>query len=278
MRPRATDDPEFIGRPTIPSSEYDTKYYLKTCAGFEKWVTSDGSQPDPLYHGSLIKARLQPGDVVVDIGTGRGEVLAAAINLGAAFAVGIEYSLSALALARKTVAAATDGPRIAILAADARQLPLPAGFADLVVMLDVIEHLTPTELHHSLVEARRILRPGGRLFAHTFPTRTIYNVTYRIQRLAVPGRRRRWPADPRNDYEHRMHVNEQTRRSLRLGLRSAGFEAVSVDYGAWVWDGMVPDEGARRLYRHLARFPVTKAFGVADLWAEATKPTSAGVS
>jgi hypothetical protein len=47
MKPRATDDPEFIGRPTIPSSEYYTKYYLKTCAGFEKWVISDGSQPDP---------------------------------------------------------------------------------------------------------------------------------------------------------------------------------------------------------------------------------------
>jgi cyclopropane fatty-acyl-phospholipid synthase-like methyltransferase len=38
-------------------------------------------------------------------------------------------------------------------------------------MLDVVEHLTPTELDRTLAQARRILAPGGRLYIHTFPNR-----------------------------------------------------------------------------------------------------------
>jgi len=255
----------------VAADVYDEDYYLRWCAGFEEWENSGGSRHDALYEGSLTKAGLEPGDVIVDLGTGRGELLAVAISRGAARAVGIEYSHSALEFARKTLEASSSGPQAMVLAADTRRLPLPDSIADLVTMLDIVEHLTPPELHQTLLEARRILRPGGRLFAHTTPTRTIYDVTYRIQRLAVPGRRRHWPADPRVELERVMHVNEQSRTSLTRALRRAGFGAVKVERGEWIHDRFVPEGSPRRLYHRLARHKATAWLAIADLWAEGTR-------
>ena len=228
--------------PAVTAAVYDTDYYLTRCAGHEQWASSGGAHHDALYDGSLARAGLAPGEVMIDIGTGRGELLVAAAARGAARAIGVEYSPSALDLARQTIEASGVSGTAAVVAADSRRLPLPSGWADLVTMLDVVEHLTPDELHTTLVEARRVLRPGGRLFAHTFPTRTIYEITYRIQRGLLPRRRRSWPADPRNDFEHAMHVNEQSRRSLRRMLTGAGFASVDVRHGRWVFDAFVPDE------------------------------------
>jgi ubiquinone/menaquinone biosynthesis C-methylase UbiE len=48
---------------------------------------------------------------------------------------------------------------------DARALPFPGGFADGVVMLGPLYHLTSrTDRRRALDEARRVLRDGGRLF------------------------------------------------------------------------------------------------------------------
>lgn len=256
--------------PAVAPDVYDENYYLHWCAGYEEWESSGGSRPAALYEGSLAKARLMPGEVLVDLGTGRAELLAVAAARGASRAIGIEYSLSALELARCTLRANAAGPCAVVMAADSRRLPLADSTADLVTMLDIVEHLTPTELHQTLVEARRVLKPGGRLFAHTTPTRTIYEVTYRLQRLLVHGRRKQWPADPRVELERVMHVNEQTRTSLARSLRRAGFTTVKVKRGEWIHDSFVPDERARQLYHHLAHHRITAWLGVADLWAEAS--------
>jgi hypothetical protein len=120
-----------------------------------------------------------------------------------------------------------------------------------------------------LLETRRILRPGGRVFIHTFPTRTNYSVTYPMLRLLFL--RRHWPRDPRNDYERRMHVNEQTVTSLRRSLRRAGFDRVDVRPGAMVYVDFIPDAWAQRLLRALARHRVFRRLTHSDLVARATR-------
>ena len=196
----------------VPASVYDEDYYLSACLGHEEWARSDGHEAAGIYAGVLARAGLSPGEVVVDLGTGRGELPAVAVESGAAFAYGVEYSSDAVRLAERTIDARGVGDRVSILQADVRRVPLDDGIADLVTLIDVVEHLTRDELFRALVEARRLLRPGGRVFAHTMPNRTVYRWTYRAQR-ALRGRS--WPKDPRNEWEHRMHVNEQTCTSLR---------------------------------------------------------------
>ncbi|HVV75211.1 MAG TPA: class I SAM-dependent methyltransferase [Mycobacteriales bacterium] len=257
--------------PRVSPDEYDESYYRTACAGHEEWVQSGGSGQAGIYKGVLRRSGLVPGMTVCDIGAGRGELISLAAEHGAKWAVGIEYSPAAAALATQSVTQRGVADRATVTIADARRLPLPDGCADLVFMIDVIEHLAPEELTATFAEAHRVLLPGGRLFAHTFPTRTIYDVTYRTMRWAARAAGRSWPADPRNDYEHRMHVNEQTRRRLRRSLRGVGFDQPGVSFGQWVYTDFVPSPRARSAYEMMARHRVTAPLAVADLWVDARR-------
>jgi ubiquinone/menaquinone biosynthesis C-methylase UbiE len=262
-----------VPSPAVRADVYDADYYLHRCAGSTLWRDSGGSDRDPMYDGYIQLAGLTPGQRVLDIGTGRGELLVAALGAGAASVTGVDYSESAVILARKTLQRCDLDTRAEVLVADARALPVPDQGFDLVTMFDVVEHLTATELSAAFAEARRALRPGGRIFIHTFPTSTLYDVTYRLQRLSRLGRRATWPRDPRNEFEHTMHVGEQSLGSLRRALRAAAFAEVRVWPGEWIHTDFVPEEPARRLYHRLARVPLLRRFGIADLWAEARRST-----
>src|SRR4051812_32253261 len=162
--------------PAVDPSVYDHDYYVHTCAGAQEWTESDGRIFNPLYEGSLRKVGLGPGQTLVDIGTGRGEMLVVAVQHGAARAIGIEYSPSAVALAQQTLAVHELQDRAEVHLADARRSPVESETADLVTMLDLVEHLAPDELLATCHEAHRLLRPGGRLLIHTTPNKTIYSV------------------------------------------------------------------------------------------------------
>jgi ubiquinone/menaquinone biosynthesis C-methylase UbiE len=257
--------------PVVPADVYDDHYYRSMCGGAEEWSASGGAEAAGIYAGTLQLAKFQPGMVLLDVGTGRGEMLAVAVDLGAARAIGIEYASAATALTLETLSARGVGERAHVLQADARALPLPDASIDVVTMLDVIEHLSPAELDAALLEVRRVLRPGGMLVAHTFPTSTIYNVTYRVIRRTRPRWTRTWPADPRNDYEHLMHVNEQNLRGLKASVARAGFKKADVHLGEWVYTDFVPSAKVQALYRRLARYRLTRSLGAANLWVFARR-------
>jgi SAM-dependent methyltransferase len=253
--------------PAVPPERYDAEYYRFRCAGSEVWRESDGTKFDGIYYGFLARAGLEPGDVVVDIGTGRGDLLVVALELGASAVYGIEYSEDAVELARSAVKQHGVEDRATVLRADARSVPLPDGVADLVSFVDVVEHLTPAELHVALCEARRLLKPGGRVVAHTMPNRLIYTVTYRVLRLLALGRG--WPAEPRKPLEKEMHVNEHTVRGLRRAFEAAGLSS-TVELGEWVYTDFVPGGRGRGIYEWLAAHPPFTQFGIGDLWAVGT--------
>ncbi len=260
-----------LPRPLVAPEHYDEAYYRTTCAGYDEWSRSHGASEDAIYPGVLKRSGFRPGMTVCDIGAGRGELVAVAAAAGAAWAVGVEYSEAAARLAGETLRTRNLTASARVVLADARRLPLPDGCADLVFMVDVIEHLSPAELVLALEEAHRVLRPGGRLYGHTFPTSTIYDVTYRALRLAALVRGARWPTDPRNEFEHRMHVNEQSRGRLRRSLRRAGFRGADVRFGAWMYTDFVPSARAKAAYEWLARHRITAPLAVADLWVDAVR-------
>jgi ubiquinone/menaquinone biosynthesis C-methylase UbiE len=268
-QPAASD----LSAPAVPAALYSQSYYLEACGGFDTWRDSAGKAVAGFYPGVLRLAGVRPSDRVIDVGTGRGEAMAVAVaQHGADWAVGIDYSGDALQLARRTLEAQGVADRCLAVRSDARAMPLPDRSADLALMLDIVEHLTAAELAATLREVHRVLVPGGRLFVHTMPTRTIYAITYRLQRALLPWRLWTWPRDPRREYEHLMHINEQTLRRLRGALEEAGFARVRVWFGDWVYTDHVPSQRARRTYRLLARWRLTRPLGVANLFAEAHRP------
>jgi ubiquinone/menaquinone biosynthesis C-methylase UbiE len=267
-----TEPKTSLANPAVKPDLYDHEYYLEGCMGSEQWQRSGGATVSGLYAGTLDLAGMEPGCRLLDIGTGRGELVRVASERGAAKAIGVDYSPTAIELAETTLAKAGNPPGAEVRLADARRIPVADGAFDLATMLDVVEHLTPAELDVSLAEARRALRPGGRLFIHTAPNALVYDVTYRIQRCSRPTRLRRWPSDPRSELERRMHVNEQRVGKLRRTLRAAGFDGVEARTGQWIETGFVPDARARRVYRLLGRVPGARRLAVFDLYATARKP------
>jgi len=100
---------------------------------------------------------------VLEVGTGLG-IFSKMLNAHAACYAGVEVDKQACAQARLRV-----GDESLIKHADAHQLPFPADSFDVVVCLEVLEHL-----HHyrqALAEIRRVLKPSGKLIA-SIPYRT----------------------------------------------------------------------------------------------------------
>ena len=190
-------------------------------------------KPRPRVARALELAQLEPGIACLDIACGRGEVPLFMAQVGA-YAVGLDFSVDALAMANKAKAAhfasLPDKASLEFVHADATVLPFPDQSFDRVTMLDIIEHLTPEQLDAMLREVNRVLRPNGYAVIHTLPNRWVYDVGYRLLSKIIPG----LSEDPRSDIEKQVHINEQDLFSLRDTLSRTGFS-----YRFWLEQKMV---------------------------------------
>lgn len=153
------------------------------------------------------------GRVVIDLGCGGG-LLAEPLARAGAHVIGIDLSDGSLRVADQHVEAH-------FLRADLRRAPLRSGSAAIVVLADVLEHMSP--IGDALDEAARLLAPGGLLYVCTI------NKTARAKRLAVDvaeGLR----LVPRGTHDHELFVppDELCREALARGLRLERIQGESV--------------------------------------------------
>jgi SAM-dependent methyltransferase len=157
---------------------------------------------------ALLLAEAKAGERVLDLGCGAGRFVAALRDAGAAV-VGVEIAAAALERAR----AVAPGADLRLLEDDG-SIPLEHGSVDLVWCSEVLEHVADGA--HLLQEARRVLRPGGRI---------LLTVPYhgRVQAALVGLLRFDAHFDPQG-----QHLRFFTRASLREALVAAGFEAPQI--------------------------------------------------
>jgi SAM-dependent methyltransferase len=152
---------------------------------------------------ALLLSEARPGERVLDLGCGAGRFVAA-LRAAGCDPVGVEVASAALERAR----AVAPGADLRLLAEDG-SIPLEHGSVDLVWCSEVLEHVA--DGMHLLQEARRVLRPHGRL---------LLTVPYhgRLQAALIGLVRFDAHFDPRG-----QHLRFFTRASLRASLRAAGF-------------------------------------------------------
>src|SRR3954451_9895427 len=116
-----------------------------------------------LRRATVALARLQPGDHVLEVGCGTGDVaLAASAQVGAnGSVVGIDPSpeMIAVACAKATRSARNVGFQVGVIEA----LAFPDGTFDVVLSSLMMHHLPDDLKRQGLAEIARVLKPGGRL-------------------------------------------------------------------------------------------------------------------
>jgi 2-polyprenyl-3-methyl-5-hydroxy-6-metoxy-1,4-benzoquinol methylase len=149
-----------------------------------------------------VRHALLPGDVVIEAGAGEGYGAELMRVSGAARVIAVDYDHAAVGHMRATY------PHLDVVEANLIDLPLDDSSADLVVSMQVIEHLwdVPT----FLTECHRVLKPGGRMIVST-PNRLIFS----------PGLGRK--AKPLNPF----HVEEFDTEQVLALLSGANFERIT---------------------------------------------------
>lgn len=171
------------------------------------------------------------GDRVVDLATGTGLVLRALARRGASprQAVGVDRSPGMLHRVGELP------PDWSVVCADARQVPLPTGGADLVTCAYLLQLLTAGERAEVLAEARRLMAPGARLVLVTpwcDRRRVGGRIACRGMAMVARARPATWgglhPVDPTADLQaagfavtHRVQLPRGGYPSLVLGARVA---------------------------------------------------------
>ncbi|HYN93089.1 MAG TPA: class I SAM-dependent methyltransferase [Pilimelia sp.] len=116
-------------------------------------------------HGELLdRADVRPGQRVVEIGSGTGNLLLlAARRHPEAELIGLDPDPAGLARTARKAARARLTVRLERGFAGA--LPFPDASVDRVLSAFMLHHLAPAEKERALAEVRRVLRPGGQFHA-----------------------------------------------------------------------------------------------------------------
>jgi len=190
---------------------YSEWYFLKNWDGAEKLSQGKFS----LRHLKALEyLRVHPGELILDIGCGRGEFLYLCARNGG-IVIGMDYSPAAI----KILSSRKDA-NVSIIQASATMLPFRDNVFDKVVMLDFVEHLDQDDLRKCLEDVRKVLKQRGQLLIHT-PNQWGDYVLSLYDKI-ISGLR--LPLWKRHVY-YSLHVNVLNPISLRRTLRAAGFES-----------------------------------------------------
>lgn len=239
-----------------PSELYSTSYFLSdVCEGLPEYL--DG-RVSVVKRRELDRLGLEAKHVFLDLGCGRGEVMAEAIRRGS-HAIAIDYSWDAVALTASLVAG--EAP---VLQADGTALPFRDASFDRVLLGDVIEHI-PWELAlRALREVDRVLAPGGNVLVHTSPNTWFIAIVKPPLMLAMRLFRRNEVLHRFAEYDRlrdAMHPNELNPRSLSRLMKAAG-----IDARTWV-DRDVMRSGASGWTSRLSESRTVRFMGeVAGMW------------
>lgn len=249
----------------IDDSVYDSAW-IRSAWGesTDEFIRHPGANIRPRVQRAIELAELNPGMTILDIGCGRGEVVFHCARLGCN-ATGIDFSRHVLDVAEQAHKNLDpdSSDRVEFIRGDVNKVNFSEKSFNRIFMLDLVEHLYDPQLTELYQTSRKLLKDDGLLIIHTLPNRWIYK-TYSVARILLP-----WlDKDPRNEYEKKIHINEQSCISVNQLLRTCGFHsAVRVEDGflaqADWYKGKVFGDKRDKIYKFLRRPIVKMIFKIA---------------
>jgi ubiquinone/menaquinone biosynthesis C-methylase UbiE len=184
-------------------------------------------------------ANIQSGELILDIGCGRGEIVFQSAERGA-LAFGIDFSNSAITIGNevKSRHSTKIKDNTSFILSNAQTLPFSSNTFSKIFLLDVVEHVSHEELIDILRETNRVIKSNGTLIIHT--TQNIWTRTFgfwirklysflvykkRIQHPIVKSFNQLKENSAMDANKLFLHINEQSPLSLKLNLLRTGFQS-----------------------------------------------------
>lgn len=251
---------------SISSNIYNTAYYEAHSKGLDRMFKRI------LPHIGPVR-----GLKVLDLGCGSGDLSIFLAKNGASV-VGIDYSKDAIQLAKQNLEFQKTEVQnnVKFYKKDARFIKFKKNTFDMIVSIDLFEHIHGDQLESVVEKATKVLKPGGILVVHTEPNKVYLNFThpyyiYPISQLLIivnklvfrkdyPG----LPKDPRNKYHKEQHVNEPTLFYLKDLFKRHGYKGKIISIGL----EKLPLSWKDRLYNAIVLWsPLSKKFPLNLLFA-----------
>lgn len=179
---------------------------------------------DQAWRRAAVKmAAVRPGDVVLDVACGTGDLAMAFEHAGAGRVIGVDFTPAMLTHANRK---RHDPGRVTYHAGDAMRLPLVGASVDVVSIAFGIRNVADPSA--ALAEFARVLRPGGRLVILEFsqPTNPLIRGVDRLYREKVMPITATWIAGDRSGaykYLPRSVSTFLDRRAMVDAMQQAGF-------------------------------------------------------
>jgi ubiquinone/menaquinone biosynthesis C-methylase UbiE len=181
----------------------------------------------PRLMGALVLAGLKPGQSIVDVGCGSGRLATRLQGLWHGRYLGVDVVPELIAYAREQ----TPSPDFQFETITRLSLPAAGDSADIVCFFSVLTHLPHEQSFVYLKEARRVLRPGGRILVS-------------FLEFAEPSHWAVFSATVDSVYEQRHHNQFMHRDDLRVWCDHLGLEVARYiggqESGIPVLDGLTP--------------------------------------
>jgi SAM-dependent methyltransferase len=211
-----------------PNEElYNEDYYHDYAGDTMRWRASY-RQRQGLYTRLIDKLRRAHPAIkkVAEIGCGAGQFTYSITRIfgNDIYIRAGDISEHAICIAKRQL---SDSKRTEFMVLDAQNIPLPSQSFDLVVSLDVVEHLEKPEAFFS--EARRLLSPNGLLLFST-PNPQSFGARKKINAFSAKNDFSVWFA-----YRDPTHINIRYIECWREVCRKNGFERVT-DGTDFLWD------------------------------------------
>lgn len=249
---------------------YDAKYFLEKVDGYHEFKDFDGSFEKlfPRMKRNVEIINLKHGEILLDVGCGRGEIVLYYRKLGFN-AYGIDYSEDAIKLAKQKQNEMNIKGEI-FYSAPFQDLPkiFPCEYFDVIYASEFIEHISEDEFVTFLDISYELLKRGGRiiLFTHPntlyrkigYPIRRFYNLIFKFRILPkiMPDQ-----LDPHYMF---YHINEQNYYKLKKRIEKK-FVDINIQYDTLY-------KNMPLLKRTILSFPLIRHIFNTDILVVARKP------
>jgi ubiquinone/menaquinone biosynthesis C-methylase UbiE len=142
---------------------------------------------------SLLKLEgLQPTHTLLDLGCGTGRLAIHAVPyLAHGHYIGVDIAPRILEQAQTRMSrASTQGAKVSWQTQTTTRFSLPSDSVDMICAFSVFTHIEHEDAYHYLVDARRIVRPGGRMIFSCLPLElAVAKEIFRVQASVEFGQR-----------------------------------------------------------------------------------------